>query len=504
MKRRIFRLALVALATAAVLGVVAGPALALDSTPTITVEKRAPANQPNDLFWWFNTPYPSVSFSVETTSPWVDGYLYSLDHVPGTVPTLPSPIGQVLTAFAPVAWPGQDSISTNPTWHPLFSGSVDMRGWADEQVDPYVNPNIEDSAEGVWWIHARAISATDTVMSPVAEGAFGIDITPPTGVTGLHAADNQPNAWRELARRDFTWDFPYESYYDKLSGESLWSIRLNGGNWHTFRALDPDTFPFGFASVEDLRSGRNKIEVRVIDYAQNSSLPSVTYANVDTDTPSAAITSGDSFGKAAVFSVDARDAAGISSVVFKVDGVTVGTDTTKPYSVSYNTSGLSNVGSHSLQVIAKDMLGGQAGNSAAVQARHQAAASRSFYVDSIAPAITSIYDTPDPFYPMVRDGYKDNLKVGFKLSERSYARLQIFSGSTKIREIAGWRSAGSQSFVWDGKNSSGVRKTGTYYYRIVATDAAGNTTYSSKRTAVATTGYFIVLDSSNSAHVVRR
>jgi len=504
MKRRIFRLALVAVATAAVLGVVAGQALALDSTPSVTIENRPVFVQPPDLVWWQNTLYPSAQFSVETTSPWVDGYLYTLDHAPGAIPFLPTPIGQAVTAFAPVQWAGQDSSGNNTVWHPLFGGTLDMAGWAAAQVAPYADPAVQVPGEGRWWIHVRSTSATDTSsppMSPIAEGAFGIDVTPPSAVTGLQPVDGQPSAWREYSRRDFVWNHPSDYFYDELSGEAQWGIRVNGGSWFDWRIVNLAGYPFGFASVEELKNGRNKIEVTNVDYALNRSQATVIYANVDNDTPAASISSGDSFGKSAVFSVDARDAAGISSVVFKVDGQTIGTDTTKPYSMAYNTSGLSNFGSHTLQVVATDMVGGMP---PARLVPHVATASKSFYVDNIAPSITSIYDTPDPFYPIVRDGYKDNLKVGFKLSERSYSRLQIFSGSTKIREIAGWRSAGSQNFVWDGKNSSDVRKIGTFYYRIVATDTAGNTTYSSKRTAVATTGYFVVQDSNNSAHVVRR
>jgi hypothetical protein len=56
-------------------------------------------------------------------------------------------------------------------------------------------------------------------------------------------------------------------------------------------------------------------------------------------------------------SANASDAGSIGGVTFKADGVNIGTeDTTSPYSVSWNTTGIAN-GSHTLTAVARDPAG---------------------------------------------------------------------------------------------------------------------------------------------------
>ncbi len=52
----------------------------------------------------------------------------------------------------------------------------------------------------------------------------------------------------------------------------------------------------------------------------------------------------------------AHDNTGVSSVQVLVDGVSVGSDSSAPYAVSWNTAGVSN-GVHTLTAIARDRAG---------------------------------------------------------------------------------------------------------------------------------------------------
>lgn len=61
-------------------------------------------------------------------------------------------------------------------------------------------------------------------------------------------------------------------------------------------------------------------------------------------------------GTATTISANASDNVGVTSVVFKVDGITLFTDTTSPYSMSWNTTTATN-GSHTLTATASDAAG---------------------------------------------------------------------------------------------------------------------------------------------------
>ena len=78
------------------------------------------------------------------------------------------------------------------------------------------------------------------------------------------------------------------------------------------------------------------------------------------DLPSVVITSpasGATVSGAVTFSADALDSFGIDEVRFFIDGVQVLEDRLAPYATTWNTLGVTTVGSHLLKVEAQDLSG---------------------------------------------------------------------------------------------------------------------------------------------------
>jgi hypothetical protein len=77
----------------------------------------------------------------------------------------------------------------------------------------------------------------------------------------------------------------------------------------------------------------------------------------DTTPPTVSITAPASnatvSGSVSITANSSDSGSGVSSVVFKVDGVTVGTDTSAPYAATWNSTGASS-GSHTIQAVATD------------------------------------------------------------------------------------------------------------------------------------------------------
>jgi hypothetical protein len=331
-----------------------------------------------------------------------------------------------------------------------------------------------------WNIHVRSYNASDTGLSAVTgHGHFGVDITPPSAVLGLKSdvsgwttAYRHKLTWRDRVYEKFgagSWMYPFTKGYDALSGDHTWVMTINGGTpveWERFSGA-----PFATASIEEgLKPGKNTISIRVRDYAGNLSAAANSYIYIDSDTPSLSIgapATNQWLSEWFTFKTTAKDAAGISKVTFKIDGVV--RQATTSQSLTFDTKKLG-YGKHTLEVTAKDMYG------------HTRTASRTFYVDNGHISVTSIGDSPDPFYPILKDGYKDTSAIGWNMNEwapRTY--VQIFNGGTKIREYAlANLGSGRHAVYWDGRDSGGTLAKGTFYYRVATVDRANNWTITSK------------------------
>lgn len=161
---------------------------------------------------------------------------------------------------------------------------------------------------------------------------------------------------------------------------------------------------------------------------------------------------------------------GVQHVDYYVNGVLAGRTTAAPYAFTIDAVRFGGARTHSVQAVVTDMVGRTASSTKNVSVRNVT-----------VPTISRVSDSPDPFYPIKHDHYRDSTRIGYRLAERAYVKLQIFDSSgVVVRELAGWRRAGANSFTWNGKRSDGRIVVGTYTYRLVANDGSYNVYTSSK------------------------
>ncbi len=352
----------------------------------------------------------------------------------------------------------------------VINGSLDIPGiyaYPPAGGWPAMTPGARFGYEGMWYMHMNFYSSSAMATRTIDFG-FGIDVTPPAPVRKMAAKPSAAyqgpvNVWFPTTRSHVIFE---DLEYDSLSGTARYHISLNGEEVSSTVLYHGSRVPRSF-TIEDLPAGKNVIGLTVEDRATNRSTTETAYYYSDPDVPTVSVKTPSADGTyvplSATFEAIAKDGAGIQWVNFAIDGVDLFTDKASPYVLTKNMGGFT-VGPHTLTVTAKDMYG------RVVEAR------RVFYVDKTVPALSKVGDSPDPFYPVLQDGYKDTGTFSFYCSEGGSAVLYLYNadGSLYTTRAKSVRS-GSQSISWDGKGTQGTVATGTWSYRIKVTDAAGNT-----------------------------
>ncbi len=492
-------LALTFVLATAMVALAGGTALAasLDDTVTATSMTNPGQLEQLDSWWragWGNSLFPNLKFTMPPSDTTVidgvsreiptTGFLYRVDRNPLSRidTTLPDPL-----SVSDVHW------SQSPDGA-LFDQTVDLQGVFDQP--PLGGWPLFAGAttpiEGKWWMHV--VPANYLRYSNREWFWFiGYDKTPPAKPTTL---DVGASGWTNTQRRKLSWS----GASDALSGLGAYQVLISSPGMKTrgVRVTQPKPTPPGYVfgapvesvTVEDLGPGTNTITVQAVDRAGNLSATITGKALVDTDTPIVTITSPVSgVGRSAVFAATVKELAGVREVRFYVDGILRRSTPSAPYSVTYDTSALSQ-GTHTLQVQATDMYG------------HIGSASKKFTVDHVVPVISGMSAGPSPFYPRLVNGYKDYSYIDYRVSKGVTATLQVMTGAgTVILNITKKVGSGSNEFVWNGRTSGGVVPEGTYYYRIVATDSVGNRTVTG---LVATTVRYYIIQrlSDNSVRLV--
>src|SRR5581483_5032689 len=178
----------------------------------------------------------------------------------------------------------------------------------------------------------------------------------------------------------------------------------------------------------------------------------------DTTPPATSITApanGATVSGTTTVTASASDNVGVSRVEFNLDGALQSTDTTAPYSWSWNTTTAAN-GSHTLTSTAYDA----AGNSATSTA--------------VSVTVNNVADTTPPTAPgnlTASPNGKRKIALGWTASTDNIGvtGYQIWRSTSAGGPFAQIASAASTSFT-----DSTVSSRTTYYYYVVATDAAGN------------------------------
>ncbi len=449
------------------------PSPTLGSSSTNPIDGTDP-----DVWWrygWGNTLHPQFKLNLPEGTTidrnedglFVLGIYYTVDRDPFT---------QINRDFLERYYNASDS---SGSW---MNHTLDVNGIL--QSDP-VNlaetyPGARVPIEGVWWFHWSFYDnyqvATTTVSAP-----FGIDLTPPLPVSRLVAKPSSGytgptgDVWFAQNRAKIEWE---DKEYDALSGVALYEILLNDEVLERQDGKPAYVYHLGHTrrdiTIEDLPSGRNKIQVRAVDRATNRSDPVTTYFQVDTEPPTLSIVrpKADAWVPArSTFSVNAEDDAGVRNVKFYIDGTLVGTLTKAPYSAELDLRDYAN-GRHSFTVKVTDMFGREVSKSV------------SFLLDKTPPVISQISQSPEPFYPIIREGYKDNVNVRFHVSEAVNAYLHIYgSDGALYTSRSAPRGPGWATLTWDGADSLGsvLPESMTYTYRLQAIDQAGNQAWTSPR-----------------------
>lgn len=442
---------------------------------------------PSEPFWrqeWGNTLYPEFTLNSDSDTL---GMFYTVDRTESTAIDASRPQDYDTSWF-------RDGTMLNQT--------LDLQGIFGSNPVGFaaLEPGARLPIEGVWWYHWLFFNDLGPDVATTT-GPFRIDVTPPLPITKLVAkpyvsytgATN--GVWFPGTRAYFYWE---DKEYDALSGTAGYLVSLNDVPLSDKPTTDLDVYHLGHTltsfTIEDLPPGKNKISIKSVDRATNQSPAVTTYFYSDPDTPYLKIdapVADAPVGRNAIFSVTATDAAGIADVRFFVDGVLVGTDTSKPYSISKDMAAFAD-GTHTLVVKARDMYGREVSQSV------------NFKLDKVAPTLSSISDGPDPFYPIITDAYKDTTWVGFYTKEKVYAYLYLYKGDGSLFAArSAYRGPGWTGLTWDGKNASGSTGIGTFTYRVMVQDPAGNQTWGKAQT-ITIRDYELVRVAPNAVKVVPR
>jgi hypothetical protein len=338
--------------------------------------------------------------------------------------------------------------------------------------------------EGPWyfnliWFTSRGYTSSRTYHIPM-----GIDLTPPSKVESMVVSpttdSDDATSVIPTSRIHISWT-PKE--YDALSGVAYYQISIDGTAAIPDSASNPPqgrvyavpgVSPRG-VTIENLPTGRHVVSVQAVDRATNVGTATSTVVYSDPDTPTVSITSpsGSALGVNPKLTAVAGDKGGIVSVVFRLDGSTLATYTTAPYSGTADLSGFSTGAGHVLTATVTDRFG------------RQVTARKTVSIDSTPLRLLRFSRTPTTFYPIKRDKYYDDSYITFKLNKAVTAKVTIknSSGTTVKTLYKGVNANESTTIKWDGKwASDGKAKKGTYYYVLSATDSAGYSVTSSRLT----------------------
>ena len=255
----------------------------------------------------------------------------------------------------PLAWPnpqagikptGSDRLSASGEQNPLTSRfdhydywmtmrqSADGNYWGNLLLNA---PNVQ-AKTGQWMCVEQMVKLNNPVTSFNGEHAIWLD-----GVKVSHLGQGFPNgSW---SGGIFTQE-PSGSTFEGFRWRSDSSLNLNWIWLQVYASTDPAGFSSSIR-FDHVVAARSYIGCLA------SGTPDTTPPAVSITAPAAAATVAGPITVAAT----ATDNVGVVGVQFKLDGTNLGPeDTTAPYSISWNTSGVAN-GSHALTAVARDAAG---------------------------------------------------------------------------------------------------------------------------------------------------
>ena len=314
-----------------------------------------------------------------------------------------------------------------------FECRIDGGAWS-----PCATPKSYTSlAEGNHTFQVRAGDAAGNVDPTPAVHSWTVDTIAPA--TTIDVAPTHPSA-------DASPDFEFSAN----EPGSTFECRIDGGAWSAC------TSPKSYAGLAD---GSHTFQVRATDPAGNVDASPATHTwTIDATAPGGGLADPGQFLRGTiVLSASPNDTgAGVQSVDFQVSPAnagawtSVGTDTTDPYSVSWNTTGATD-GLYDLRIVVTDNVGNTSA-SAEIEDR---------LVDNTAPGATM--NDPGAY-----------LRGTVALTSNASDAGSGVASVTYQRSLAG---VGAWTSVAPSWNTTSVAD-GVYDLRVIVIDNAGNSTTS--------------------------
>ncbi len=334
-------------------------------------------------------------------------------------------------------------------------------------------PGQKRPFEGIWYFswrfEADGPTGGESILASQTIGPYplGIDVTPPMPVRKLTAKPSERYAgpvglWTDSQQAYVFWE---DAQYDELSGVAYFEVQVERETHGSGVFYLPPTRPY--VTIPDMPPGKSEIRVRAVDRATNAGPWASTHFYSDPFEPEVKIVhparNGDLIGATRPLKAEATDLAGIRWVRFEINGRHVGTVHSPPYELKPDWGPFPN-GQHTLKVTAADMLG------------REVSVERTFRLDKTVPRISNVRSGPEPFYPIIREGYKDWMTVNFDVSKDVRTWLYIYDESGKLYATrSATNRAGAAKISWNGAgDESGTARTGTFTYRLRVMDAAEN------------------------------
>ncbi len=336
--------------------------------------------------------------------------------------------------------PSDPSSSANATF--AFSSSeggasfecrLDAGGWsACSSPQSYTG-----LAEGNHTFHVRATDAAGNVDPAPATFAWTVDTIAPQ--TTIDVAPSDPSGSSAP-----TFEF------SSSEGGSTFQCRLDGGAWGACSS------PQGYTGLAD---GSHTFQVRASDAAGNvDATPASHTWTIDATPPGGGLADPGQFlrGTVTLTASPSDSGAGVQSVDFQVSPAdadswtSIGVDTTNPYSLGWNTTGVAD-GLYDLRVLVTDNVGNSS-PSAVVEDRR---------VDNTAPAATM--NDPGAYLRGTVSLTANATDAGSGVATVAFQRSPAGAGT--------WTSVPAS---W---NTTSV-SDGLYDLRVIVSDNAGNSTTS--------------------------
>lgn len=226
---------------------------------------------------------------------------------------------------------GPLTIGSNPIWGEQFNGLID-------EVRVY----------------STALSAADVAAvrdTPIAPAAP--DTTPPTATFTAPAAGSTVSGAAVTLSANATDDVAVASV-EFRAGTTVLATDTTAPYSATWNSTTVPNGAVTLTAVARDAAGNQTTATRAVTVS--NAAPDTTPPTVTLSAPAAGATVS---GSAVTVSADAADGVGVASVEFRAGTTVIGTDTTAPYSVSWNTTTVAN-GAVTLAAVARDVAGNQA------------------------------------------------------------------------------------------------------------------------------------------------